>query len=89
MKLPNTKLNLGDSLWSMSSDKPVEWRVEAIRCFVTGSSCSVSYDLYKANAAMFKTSISETSIGSSYFASKQELMVNLFRDCLTEGLIVK
>lgn len=89
MKLPSTKLNIGDSLWSMSSDKPVEWRVEAIRCFVTGRSCSISYDLYKANTAMFKTSISEASIGSNYFASKQELMVNLFSDCLIKELIVK
>ena len=89
MKLPSTKLNIGDSLWSMSSNKPAEWIIEAIRCFVTGKSCSISYELCKANDTPLKTSIDEQYIGLKFFESKKELMANLFGECLTEGLIVK
>ena len=89
MKLPSTKLNIGDSLWSMSSNKPAEWIIEGIRCSVTSKSCKITYDLHKVDYTAFNTSIDEQYIGSSYFESKQELMANLFRDCLTEGLVVK
>lgn len=89
MKLPSTKLNLGDSLWSMSSNKPTEWIVETIRCSVTNKSCNISYELHKANAPMTKSMTDECSLGHNCFESKQELMANLFGDCLTEGLIVK
>jgi hypothetical protein len=73
----------------MSSNKPAEWIIEAIRCSVTGKSCSISYELCTDNNTMLKTSIDEQYIGFKFFESKQELMANLFADCLTEGLVVK
>lgn len=89
MKLPSTRLNIGDSLWSMSSNKPVEWIVESIRCFVSSKSCGISYELHKADTPTVKRMTDECSIGHDCFKSKQELMANLFGDCLTEGLVVK
>ena len=89
MKLPSTKLNLGDSLWSMSGNKPTEWIVESIRCFVTNKSCSISYELHKSDNPVYKRMTDECSIGYDCFKSKQELMANLFGDCLTERLVVK
>lgn len=89
MKLPSTKLNIGDSLWNMSSNKPTQWIVEAIRCFVTNKSCNITYDLHKANDSTFKRAEDECYIGFTCFESKQELMRNVFGDCLTEGLVVK
>ena len=89
MKLPSTKLNLGDSLWSMSSNKPTEWIVEAIKCCVTDKSSSISYDIHTVYNIPIRTSVNENSIGYNYFKSKQELLVHLFEDCLTEGLVVK
>ena len=89
MKLPSTKLNLGDSLWSMSNNKPVEWIVEAIKYYVSNRCSNISYELCKANDTALKTSTDEQYIGFKFFESKQELMANLFGDCLTKGLVVK
>lgn len=73
----------------MSGNKPTEWIIEEIRCSVTNKSCKITYDLNKVDPTVFRTSIDEQYIGFSYFESKQELMANLFGDCLTKGLIVK
>lgn len=89
MELPSTKLNLGDSLWSISCNKPVEWIVEAVKCFISDKCYNITYELHRANNTASKTSIDEKFVGSDYFESKQGLMAYLFGDCLTEGLVVK
>lgn len=89
MKLPDTKLNIGDSLWSISCNKLAEWIVTYIRCYVNKNGFyQISYGLRNSDSNT-ETDLQESSIGKTYFRSKKELMMNMFGECLTEGLVVK
>ena len=89
MKLPETELNIGDSLWNISCNVPTEWKVKEIKCFVTNNSVLINYETYKATNPACLYTTSEGCIGVTIFKSKQELMMHCFGDCITKGLIVK
>lgn len=95
MKLPETKLNLGDSLWAMSDNEPIEYKVCKITCRINSSDTSISYEVewfrrYKYEGVIrHSNSISEHEIGQRFFLSKKELLLHIFGDCLTEGIVVK
>lgn len=77
MKLPETELNIGDSLWNISCNVPTEWKVKEINCFVTNNSVLINYELCKATDPFYLYTTSEGCIGVTIFKSKQDLIKHL------------
>lgn len=89
MKFPESELNIGDSLWSLSNNKPVELIVESIQCRVYPTGHHIRYGLFMKDKGNFKSDTEETSIGKDMFKSKRDLMLNVFNDCVEEMFVIK
>ena len=89
MKFPESKLNIGDTLYELNGKDIIEWRVHWISCFINKDPVKqISYGIRKVST-QYEKSIYESLVGTSYFTSKKEMFLHLFGDCLTEGLVVK
>ena len=91
MKLPETKLNIGDSIWIMKDNSPKEYIVYEItvRTYGSGETKISYYSRIAEIHGEYYHGFNECEIGRNVFLSKKDLFLNQFGDCLEEGLIVK
>lgn len=91
MKFPESRLNIGDTLYDISGKDIRQWSVIWVRCTIDRDFQSkIVYGLLKNGTSPgLQNSIYESQVGKDYFTSKKELFVCTFGDCLTEGLVVK
>lgn len=89
MKFPESKLNIGDTLYDLSGKDIRQWSIVWIKCIINRDlQPEIVYGIKKVTSG-YESSIYEFQVGKDYFTSKKELFVYTFGDCLTEGLVVK
>jgi hypothetical protein len=72
-----TKLNIGDRVWVMDSNKPLECTVERIETICFGSLISVKYTARRGESAGARAEFHEEEYGKRYFASRKRLIRSL------------
>ena len=89
MKFPESRLNIGDTLYAISGKDIAQWSVIWIKCAIDRDLQSkITYGIKKVTTG-YENVLYESQVGKDYFTSKKELFMCTFGDCLTEGLVVK
>lgn len=72
-----TKLNIGDKVWAMESNAPLEHTIERINITCSEGSPLVKYIARKGQSAGVRAEFYEEQLYKGWFLTKQELVRSL------------
>ena len=83
MKFPESRLDIGDTLYDLNGKEIIQWRVIWIRCTIERDLQSrITYGIKKVTTG-YENTIHESQVEKDYFTSKKEFFMHTFGDCLT------
>lgn len=73
-----TKLNIGDKVWAMDSNAPLEHTIERIEIVCSSGNPYIQYTARRGQSAGARAEFHEEQLYKGWFLSKQELVNSLF-----------